>query len=287
MKLKDAKRYLKELKDAHPIQSLTVHGGEPFLYFERLKQIFREAKKLEIPRRGVITNSYWAKTKAIAKRKLAELKKAGLTRITLSVDGFHQEYIPVQNVKNSVEAAVNVGFEKIWVDSYFLTSNSDSDNPYDISTKKVLENLDILDNVEFSEYQPRFVGRAAELAKYVKPKAEVLNGKCQLPFWIGGDLRNPETIEIDFEGNVMLCPGISIGNARKQSLTQVLHNYDLLEHPILSVIEKEGPIGLLRIATRKGFKQKQKYVDKCHLCYITRRFLRRYYAQYLTPADCY
>ncbi|MBA7595944.1 hypothetical protein ES703_02911 [subsurface metagenome] len=37
MDLKDAERWLSELKETQPIKSLTAHGGEPFIYFEILK----------------------------------------------------------------------------------------------------------------------------------------------------------------------------------------------------------------------------------------------------------
>jgi len=40
MKLEDAEQWLTELAETQPLQSLTVHGGEPFLYFDVLKGIF-------------------------------------------------------------------------------------------------------------------------------------------------------------------------------------------------------------------------------------------------------
>jgi MoaA/NifB/PqqE/SkfB family radical SAM enzyme len=64
-----------------------------------------KAKELGIPRTWVITNGYWAENKALATRRLRELKKAGLTNITFSVDAFHQEYIPLKIVRTGVEAA--------------------------------------------------------------------------------------------------------------------------------------------------------------------------------------
>jgi pyruvate-formate lyase-activating enzyme len=286
MELMDAERYLEELTATQPLQSVGVHGGEPFLFFEHLAQIMKKAKELNVPRRGAITNGYWAKTKAMAKKKLVELKEAGLTWITFSVDGFHQEYVPLENAKNGVGVAATLGFENVWVDSYFLVDPK-SDNSYDILTREAIENLGESGKFEINRWQVRFAGRAADLAKHVKSKAEIPNGKCHLPFWISGGLENPEIIEIDFEGNVTLCPGICIGNTKTKSLAEILQEYDYLEHPILSIIAKEGPIGLLKIATAKGFKQDQKFVDECHLCYKIRKFLRRYYPRHLAPEKCY
>lgn len=287
MKLADAEKYLEELADTQPLQSIGAHGGEPFLYFELLKHIMEKAKELEVQGTWTITNGYWAKTKALAKRKLVELKEAGLKSMTFSVDGFHQEYIPLENVRNGIEAAVSVGLNRVCVDSYFLGSPN-SDNVYNDLTKKAIKSLRNLDKVEIYTRQASFKGRAAELlTKYVDLKAEPPTGKCPLPFWIGGDLKSPETVEIDFEGNVTLCPGICIGNTKNQSLAQILQSYDCLEHPILSIIAEEGPLGLLKIATAKGFEQNQKFVNECHLCYEMRKILRRHYPEQLAPKTCY
>lgn len=58
---KEASKYLKELTEIQPLQSVWTHGGEPFLYFSYLEHIIKDAKKLGIPRKGVITNSFWEK----------------------------------------------------------------------------------------------------------------------------------------------------------------------------------------------------------------------------------
>ncbi|NIQ07156.1 MAG: hypothetical protein GWO20_15940, partial [Candidatus Korarchaeota archaeon] len=229
----------------------------------------------------------WAESKAIADKKLFQLKEVGLKSITFSVDGFHQEYIPFKNVKRGIEAASRIGFENVWVDSYFLGPENSS-NFYNNLTKKSLESLGTLSNVKTNKRQADFEGRAAELLiEYVKPEAEIPKGKCPLPFWIGGDLRKPEVVEIDHEGNVTLCPGICIGNTRQKSLNAILQDYDCQTHPILSIIAEEGPIGLLSEARAKGFKRKQKFIDECHLCYEMRRFLRFYYPNHLAPSGCY
>ena len=286
MKLVDAEKYLKEIVETQPLQSIGAHGGEPFLYFGLLKHIMKKAKELGVPRTWVITNGFWAKTGEIAGKKLAELKEAGLTNITFSVDSFHQEYIPLETVRNGIKAAVKVGFERVCVDSIFL-GPPESDNFFNISTRDALESLKKFDGIEIHSRQADFEGRGSELVRYMEPKEETPTGECRVPFWIGGDLRNPEGIEIDFEGNVTLCPGVCIGNTKTRPLTQILRSYDYVEHPLLSVLAKEGPIGLLKIAIAKGFSQDQKFINECHLCYEMRKFLSSYYPQHLVPANCY
>jgi len=286
IKPKEASRYLEELLNMHPLQSVWVHGGEPFLYFNCLEHMIKEATKLGIARKGVITNSFWAKSIEIAKKKLRKLKEAGLNALVFSFDFFHQEFIPVEFVKNTLIAAVDLEFETIYVDSYFVNDLT-SENYFNKITKKNLEILGDIEDVEFHRLPMGVEGRATELREYLNLKPELPSGECPVPFWIDGDLKNPETIEIDCEGNVTLCPGISIGNTNIQSLTKILNDYDVEKHPILSIVSNEGPIGLLKLAEGHGFQHNQNFVNECHLCYDARLKLLDKFPQYLAPRQVY
>jgi len=286
MQSRDVQRYLEELSNTQTLESVGAHGGEPFLYFELLLSFFRKARELGIDKRWVITNGFWAKTNKIARMKLEKLKNAGLKSITFSVDGFHQEFIPLDTVKKGIKASTKIGFERVCVDSYFLGC-PDNKNSYNLTTKRALEELSNMEGVEFHLRKADFEGRGAELANKIELKEEIPRGKCQAPFWIGEDIRNPRGVEIDFAGNVTLCPGIRIGKVGSRSLTQILEDYNCSEHPILSIIAREGPIGLWKLASEKGFSQKKNFADECHLCYEMRKFLRQHYPQHLAPMNCY
>jgi hypothetical protein len=283
---KDASGYLKELMEIEPLQSVWVHGGEPFLYFDYLEHIIKEANKSNIPCRGVISNCFWAKDKETSSKKLYNLKKSGLTAIAFSSDFFHQEFIPLENIRNALKSAVDIGFKEIYVDSYFV-DNIDKENYFNQFTKKNLEILEDIEGVEFHRYPMSVEGRGTELTEYINLKPDIPSGNCPMPFWIEGDLHNPETIEIDSEGNVTLCPGICIGNTNMKSLTKVIQDYDVDKYPILSTIWKEGPIGLLKIAKEQGLQQTQQYANECHLCYKLRKFLHSIYPYSLAPKECY
>jgi MoaA/NifB/PqqE/SkfB family radical SAM enzyme len=124
MKVADAKNWLSILASTYTLQSITVHGGEPLLSFPNycLEKIVRYATELKVPRRGIITNGFWATDKITARRKLTKLKSSGLTSITFSVDGFHQEYIPIETVRIGLEEASGLGFTKVGVLSHYLVS---------------------------------------------------------------------------------------------------------------------------------------------------------------------
>jgi hypothetical protein len=286
MQLGDMQGYLEELCNTQPLESVGAHGGEPFLYFELLSSFFEKAKELGIEKRWVITNGFWAKTEKIAKMKLKKLNKAGLGSITFSVDGFHQEFISLDTVRKGIEAAVEIDFERVCVDSYFL-GHPDLANSYNVVTRRALEELSNLEGVEFHLRKADLEGRGAELASIVQLKKEIPMDKCQAPFWIGEDIEDPRGVEIDFAGNVTLCPGILIGNAKSHSLSKILENYNCSEHPILSIIAREGPMGLWKLALEKGYSKKRDFADECHLCYEMRRFLWKHYPEHLAPKNCY
>ena len=52
-----------------------------------------------------ITNGFWATSKKVAREKLEKLVCVGLRYLTLSYDDFHREFIPVQNIRNIIEAS--------------------------------------------------------------------------------------------------------------------------------------------------------------------------------------
>ena len=286
IKLKQTIRYLKELTKMQPLKSVWVHGGEPFLYFDYLVKIIKQSKKLDIPRLGVITNSFWAKNEIVSKKKLEKLKKIGLNSLTFSCDSFHQEFVNLENVRNAIKAASYLGFENIYVDSYFINDVS-ADNYFNRITIENLEILGDIKGVEFHRLPMSVEGRGTNLTEYLNLKAELPSGRCPMPFWIEGDLQNPDTIEIDCDGNVTLCPGICIGNTNIQPLTKILQNYDVDKHPILAIISRKGPIGLLNLAKEKGFQQSQRFVNECHLCYDLRKYLQPFYPYSLAPDYCY
>lgn len=62
-----------------------------------------------IPRRELITNSFFSKDKKRIKEVAHMLAESGLNCIMLSVDAFHQETIPLEPVAYFAECAKNEG----------------------------------------------------------------------------------------------------------------------------------------------------------------------------------
>lgn len=61
----------------------------------------------------MVTNAFWAYSLKAAEEKLKRLKEAGLHLINISIDKFHQEFVPIQWVRNAIDAAKSLGIEII------------------------------------------------------------------------------------------------------------------------------------------------------------------------------
>ncbi|MFX1552681.1 MAG: radical SAM protein [Promethearchaeota archaeon] len=282
MKLEDVRRYLEDVTSNYIVDEVGFFGGEPLLHLNLLVRLIEEVKKFDIPKIGLPTNGYWGKNDSIANKYALKLKEAGLNTIGVSVDTFHQDFIPLDVVKRAMKAAYEVGIEQI----YSITQNLGPENiknSFNEQNKKITE--EISKEFEFcqvinSELQVR--GRAAtQLSEYFS-MTTIPSDKClifKLPMFM-----------IDPNGWVFhqLCHGICIGNAKENSLSEIIGEFNYRKHPIISkVVSKGGPQNLLEIAIEKGYQPQNGYADKCHLCYSVRNFLRPFYPNILQPSNVY
>ncbi len=286
MSVAEVKGYLTTVAD-QPLKWVLLFGGEPFLYYELLQTSVALATELA----GVLvfTNGYWATSPDTARRLLASLQEVGLDHMLFSVDAFHQERVPLERIAIGIEAARDLGYQTIEVDNRCLGA-PDEDNAFNRRTQAIMSRLAglcDLTGVNVIQGPARMVGRAAdELSPYLATQADPPT-KCPLPDYLGGDIRAPHTVELHPGGWVNLCAGLALGNARQRPLDAILAEYDPDAHPIISVLAREGPSGLLKLAQRHGYSPASRYVDGCHLCYEVRRFLRPHYPDHLVPAHPY
>jgi len=85
------------------IKTIGFAGGEAMT---RPELVIQCIKKTTL--RGMLStlssNGYWASTYDKAKYWMGQMKAAGLGRLTVSVDEYHQEYIPIENIRNIIAA---------------------------------------------------------------------------------------------------------------------------------------------------------------------------------------
>lgn len=281
MELKEARKYITDAK-ALDAEIICITGGEPMLYPVLVEKMVSECSRLSFSQIWLFTNGFWASKKFKATAIATKLRNLGLTKMFLSIDFFHQRYISIQSVKNAVEASLESGLE-VSIDARFIGKPNEQ-NEFNLTTCSHLRFLgSLLSKVEVIKAQPMFVGRAAEsLAKHVemKPLSEILTEKCP-GAWAGGTLESPLGVDVDEYGFVTVCPGLSIGNTCEVSLRKIVGDYDYRDFAVIAVIYDEGLKGLTNLASRYGFITKRAYINGCHLCYQTRKFLKKYFPEAL------
>jgi len=236
------------------------------------------------------SNCSWATTDERARELLLSVRNAGIG-IGFSMDAFHQEHIPLERVERACRAARELGLQKADRPSASVSviESMDADNAYDRETRKLAATFEQRGfQVALDRAGMMFCGRATALCDLRSGERSVPRDICQGAPWVCGDFRHPPSIQIDADGWVMLEHGISIGNTRDRSLSEVLDRYDPSRHPIISVLLESGPLGLTRLPEAEAFELRPEgYINKCHLCCEIRNHLRRWYADTLAPECCY
>ncbi len=282
IELEDVKRYLQDITSNYKIDEVGFFGGEPLLNFDLLVSLIEEVNRFDISKIGLPTNGFWGNNESTAKEYAQKLKKAGLFRISFSVDAFHQEFVSLDIVKRAIKAAHEAGIEWIAVLSQYLGSQ-DEKNVFNEKTKAMTGEL----SKEFEFFHQinselNVMGRAAnELTNYFS--TTVINSERCLVFKI-------PMFMIDPNGWVFhhSCHGICIGNAKEKSLSQIMSEFNYRKHPIIGkVVAKGGPQNLLEMAIEKGYEPLSGYADKCHVCFSARNYLRPYFPNILEPSNLY
>ena len=127
---------VRKIAAEYDIQTVMTFGGEPLLYTDAVYAIMTAAKKLNIPKRQVITNGYFSKNADKIREVVQRLAACGVNDLLLSVDAFHQETIPLDVVKVFASSAKTYGIP-IRLSPAWLVSAADN-NPYNRKTREIL-----------------------------------------------------------------------------------------------------------------------------------------------------
>lgn len=267
----DLREYLRELKRLG-ITGPKIHfgGGEPFFHYDHLVECFEAAREVGmLPLGKLETNAFWCKSDDLARKRLTEIGDFGVVRLHVSTDVFHQEFIPIENVRTAVRIAREVlGEEKVPMGYW-----ESREDPIDVRTLTEEEKSEAHRAV-LKRYPWRIVGRAAKTLSHLverHPKETFAGDDC------ARKILKRRSIHIDPYGNVFpsTCSGIIIGNAKKQPLSDIYDTFDYREHPMVKTLVERGPVPLLEEAIRHGFVDDgEGYATKCHLCFAARTFFR-------------
>jgi len=258
-------------KDLNVCNLVVFTGGEPLILGKDLYHAIQYANQEGFLTR-VVTNAYWASSKERSYKVLSNLKECGLSEINFSCDDFHQEFIPIKNIKCANEAAIQLDFPALIVTKGIKGSKI---------TKEYLEeylgtNLAIFDP---NKNNPRNNLITCGLTVPVGWDSEKLT-KEDLEYSENPDIwKIPcddilKQIVITPEGKLAACcgcgsegiPELVIGNVHSKSLLDLIEegNYDF----IWNWLALEGPYGIMEFLKRKdpSLSFEERYVNKCHLC---------------------
>ena len=272
MRVEDALRYVEEAAELPRMEWISVTGGEPFLLYDEMLRIIRHASELGL-KTECVTNCYWAVNQERAEERLNELVEAGLDVINISVDDFHQRFIPFERVENCYEAAKRLGLKVVIQSVYSRGSRLRLD---EIIRRLGEEGIRVLGPrprgkplyaiaIE-SGFIP--IGRGAMIPREEWPLGSgPVEGPCQVV------LRD---ISISPDGRLLPCcsalgllPNASIGSLTEKKLGELLE--EAMKMEVFRWLREIGPLG---IAKRTGFNlDSEGYVNRCHLCYEVLREL--------------
>jgi len=251
----------------HPCR-IHLTGGEPFGDWERLIELARRASTEGLtPLQKVETNGFWATSEEIVRDRVKALDEAGMGKLTVSVDPYHQQYVPLERCRLLVRLAeellgrdrVQVRWED-WAREGFDTRDMSDDARHDLFARYAARGRD------------RMNGRAAAvLGEYLlaKPIEEFADKPCREA------LLRSRHVHVDPLGRVTpgTCAGIILGTIGQMSVEEIWTKLDAdyTGRGVLGPLVESGPAGLLSEALEAGYAPNDGYASKCHLCWDIRR----------------
>ncbi len=274
MTVEQALGYWRSLQQASP-HGCRIHltGGEPFGDWPMLIELARRAKAQQLgPLEKVETNAFWADDAEIVRQRVGELDAAGMRKLVISADPYHQAFVPMARVHLAATVAEEVlGADRVqvrwrdWLADGFDTdtgaANPDGASWDDLAARWAATGRD------------RLTGRAADrLAPYLqlKPLLAFADNSCRRA------LLRSKHVHIDPAGRVIpgTCAGLVLGDA-DEGVAGVWRKLqaDHAARPVLGALVRGGPVALLPLAEAAGFTPADGYAGKCHLCWSIRRHL--------------
>jgi hypothetical protein len=235
----------------------------------------------------VETNGFWAADEGTVRDRLLALDEAGMGRLTVSCDPYHQQFVPIARVRYLVRLAEEVlgpGRVRVrwrdWAERGFDTDGLSPDRRRAV----------------FGEFagrgRDRLTGRAAEeLAGDLPltPARAFADNPCK------ENLLRCRHVHADGAGNIHLgtCAGIVVGKVARPEDARAAwralsEGYAAMD--LVGPLAREGPAAVMELARQRGFQESPRgYASKCHLCWSVRRWLfeNGCFPDALCPANVY
>lgn len=263
MKEEDAKAWLNELKKYRSghVELIAITGGEPFFDFSLLKTVSSYAHKLGFLV-TVVSNAFWASSEKKALQILQNLSEIDV--LAVSTDQYHLPFIPLENIRNAVEAAQQTGLH---IEVSLATENKESEEHRNLLDKV----YSFIPKENVNEVITIPVGRASTEIGADKwgLTTDVLNVPCRMASY-------PVILP---SGRINACVGplmtlsgdhaLMLGNLRKESVKEIFDRAE--KNILLQVIRTIGFAGISLLLKKYGYghmlPQSQVSGSICDFCY--------------------
>lgn len=242
------------------IRSVGFSGGEPFMVYDQLLECCSYAKSLGL-RITVNTNGFWGRNEKKARQMLEELKKAGVELLSFSADRYHQEFVPIEDLRTAMRLTAEAG----------LLSN--------VSIMEIAGSDDI---VKMTESLRPEIYQTAVINHPMLPVGKALESVSDDDFIRFFESKNAKCtfsgmIQLNFDGHYYLCcsqfcreiPRINFGDARNVKLKDLERKISSDDY--LYVMLRNGLAWYVDLAKNMGFTIPNYLCSACHCCYFVFR----------------
>jgi hypothetical protein len=219
------------------IQLLIVSGGEPFAAPAALRRVLAAARRRDLAV-AVNTAAHWATSVEAARTVLSRFE--GITQLDVSADPWHTPFVPLANVRNACQAALDLGIVAVLIVRVF----DQQGDPFLAELEAALGEL--VDRVPVDLGPVSRVGRAEQIAPpsgWPAPTDPRPAGACD---WAHAPVVNTD-------GRVFACcnhavasttPALQLGHLERDSLADITAaaDHDL----VLQAIRALGPAWLAK-----------------------------------------
>jgi MoaA/NifB/PqqE/SkfB family radical SAM enzyme len=273
-------RVIEEAASVPTIERINFVGGDPFLHQDIMEEAFRHASSMGL-QCSATTSAYWAPSAEKALKILSSLAESGLSRIILSYDDPHAEFVSEHKIVNAFQAARALNIE-----TYIAVTVE----PGAKINREYMERLlgippDGIDHVKVYETAINSTGRALEETT----KEQINSRRTNELAYRGPCISILRQISIHSDGKLVPCcgvipfrEGLQMGDIFSDSLDASLSQaYD---NTIFKWIAFEGPVAILRQITASTANplRDEDFDGVCNACDVL--FSNPEYVQLLTDA---
>ena len=245
---------IEQAKEIDGISRIGFSGGESMLYPDLLFSGLAKAKEAGMST-SFTSNGFWGEDDIMCRRTLNTFRTLGLDSLTISVDHYHLEYVPLSAIVNIIRNSRKIGVPLTLAVGDSLEGKRATEILKDLGADAYTISLVLY------PFMP--VGRGCEI-----PDMAIY----QLPYDPTWKCHNNNHLAVLYDGSVYPCcsqavygSALSIGNIREQSLADIAKKY--AGKCIFSTLKRRGLDWFVKIAVERfGIELPDHFHSPCQLC---------------------